>query len=244
MRKVLYLVLAFAIGIASSAVAADTKPTAAKSTAPATKVTAQKAEKSKKQVAKAAPKQETAKKSATPEENKAVTDNKTTADAPKEKSKSVKSAAAGAEGDLMTVISGKADLKTISNLLQASGLADELKSAGPFTILAPTDAAFSKLPEDKLLEWLKPKNKSELRHVIGHHLIPGKLALSDFAGKQTTQNTVQGGTVDITGRDDGIFVNKSKINAMEIPAANGVILVIDGVLQPNSSYVPDSTNVM
>ncbi|TAH33574.1 MAG: hypothetical protein EYC62_06705 [Alphaproteobacteria bacterium] len=248
MRRIFHIVLVLSLFVATSALAADTKPIAEK--APAVKTTAHKAEKSTKSAT--ATKAETVKK---PEEVAKDADkaDKNVPSAPqqaveaaKEKPKTAKStASAGANGDLITVISGRNDLKTMSNLLQASGLADELKTGGPFTILAPTDSAFAKLPQDKLLEWLKPKNKAELRNVVGHHLVPGKLALSDYAGKQITQNTVQGGTVDIGSREGGdIFINKAKITASEIPAANGIILVIDGVLEPNSSAIVESPSVM
>ncbi len=148
-----------------------------------------------------------------------------------------------ANADLLDILGKNAELKTMYNLLEASGLAENLKSSSPFTVFAPNNAAFAKLPEGTLQEWLKPKNKSILRNVLNYHLVPGKMSAADFAGKQMNQNTVSGGSVEINAtKADSVMINKSKMLNSEIAATNGTIIILDAVLQPSGSrYAPSSS---
>lgn len=133
-----------------------------------------------------------------------------------------------------------------------AGLADTLAGPGPYTVFAPTDAAFNSVPYETYRALLQPKNRSILAQVLRYHIVPGKVTARDFAGGQTFAKTAQGQTVFVDGVSDGaLFVNErgtSDYNVrtmgntiagvgssgrVEIPADNGIIIPIDRVLLPN-----------
>ena len=119
------------------------------------------------------------------------------------------------------------NFKTLVAAVQAAGLMDTLKSPGPFTVFAPTDEAFAKVPKAQLDALLK--DKAQLTKVLTYHVVPGKVMAKDVkAGKV---KTVQGGeiTVATTG---GVTVDGAKVSATDIVADNGVIHVIDSVIMP------------
>ncbi|GCL65224.1 fasciclin domain-containing protein [Pseudaquabacterium pictum] len=137
-------------------------------------------------------------------------------------------AALGAQAkDIVDTAVGAGNFKTLATALTAAGLIDTLKGKGPFTVFAPTDAAFAKIPKadlDKLLA-----DKAKLTAVLTYHVVPGKVMAKDVkAGKV---KTVQGGeiTVATTG---GVTVDGAKVSATDIVADNGVIHVIDSVIMP------------
>lgn len=137
-------------------------------------------------------------------------------------------AALGAQAkDIVDTAVAAGNFKTLATALTAAGLIDTLKGKGPFTVFAPTDAAFAKIPKadlDKLLA-----DKSKLTAVLTYHVVPGKVMAKDVkAGKV---KTVQGGeiTVATTG---GVTVDGAKVSATDIVASNGVIHVIDSVIMP------------
>ena len=137
-------------------------------------------------------------------------------------------AALGAQAkDIVDTAVGAGNFKTLAAALTAAGLIDTLKGKGPFTVFAPTDAAFAKIPKadlDKLLA-----DKAKLTAVLTYHVVPGKVMAKDVkAGKV---KTVQGGeiTVATTG---GVTVDGAKVSATDIVADNGVIHVIDSVIMP------------
>ncbi len=158
------------------------------------------------------------------------------ADTPKtaEPAKPAKSTAATSP-DLIAALEKTGGFKTLGNLLGAAGLTDTFKGTGPFTLFAPTDAAFAKLPADSLEDWLKPQNKSKLRSVLTYHVIPGKLTVADFSGKQLDQSTLAGGVLPINGTNpDSATIGTAKISLPPLVAGNGVIYAIDSVQIPAS----------
>ena len=119
------------------------------------------------------------------------------------------------------------NFKTLATALTAAGLVDTLKGKGPFTVFAPTDAAFAKIPKADLDALLK--DKAKLTAVLTYHVVPGKVMAADVkAGKV---KTVQGSelTISTTG---GVMVDKAKVTTTDIVANNGVIHVIDSVIMP------------
>ena len=120
---------------------------------------------------------------------------------------------------------------TLVTAVKAAGLVETLKGDGPFTVFAPTDAAFAALPEGVLDTLLKPENKAALTKVLTYHVVPGKVMSKDIAGKQMDAKTVQGGAIDVDAKS-GVKVNGAKVVSADIGASNGVIHVIDAVLLP------------
>jgi transforming growth factor-beta-induced protein len=129
----------------------------------------------------------------------------------------------------VAVASGK--FKTLVAAVQAAGLVDALKSDGPFTVFAPTDDAFAKLPKGTLETLLKPENKARLAGILLYHVIPGKLMAADVTTmKQAT--TLDGPSIAIKVTGDKVSVNNANVVTTDITASNGVIHVIDTVLTP------------
>lgn len=121
--------------------------------------------------------------------------------------------------------------KTLAAAIKAAGLIETLKGDGPFTVFAPTDAAFAKLPEGTVASLLKPENKAKLAAVLTYHVVPGRIYAADAieAGKA---KTVQGQAVTITSSDKGVMIDGAKVVKANIDASNGVIHVIDSVILP------------
>ncbi len=122
---------------------------------------------------------------------------------------------------------------TLSTALKAAGLVDTLKGPGPFTVFAPTDDAFKKLPDGTVENLLKPENKSQLVKVLTYHVVPGKVMSTSLAGKKTEVKTVEGGILAIDATSRGVMVDNAKVVSADVVADNGVIHVIDTVLMPN-----------
>lgn len=122
---------------------------------------------------------------------------------------------------------------TLVAALKAGGLVETLEGKGPFTVFAPTDAAFKKLPEGTLSSLLEPANKAKLVSILTYHVVPGKVLASDVV-KLSDAKTVQGKTVAIKVADGTVLINKSKVVKTDIICKNGVIHVIDAVLLPPS----------
>lgn len=142
------------------------------------------------------------------------------------------SAKAAMEKDIVDTAVGAGQFTTLVTAVNAAGLADTLKGKGPFTVFAPTDAAFAKLPAGTVETLLEPENKAKLVEILTYHVVPGKVMSSDLAGKQIEVKTVEGSNVMIDGTD-GVHVNDAKVVKADVPASNGVIHVIDTVLMPN-----------
>jgi uncharacterized surface protein with fasciclin (FAS1) repeats len=123
------------------------------------------------------------------------------------------------------------NFKTLVAAVQAAGLVDTLKGPGPFTVFAPTDEAFAKLPAGTVDDLLKPENKDKLIAILTYHVISGKVMAADVAGKTTMAKSVQGSEIKVDGMN-GVMVDGAKVVTADIAADNGVIHVIDAVIMP------------
>ncbi|MEM7399420.1 MAG: fasciclin domain-containing protein, partial [Pseudomonadota bacterium] len=101
-----------------------------------------------------------------------------------------------------------------------------------FTVFAPTDEAFAKLPDGTVEDLLKPENKDKLVAILTYHVVPGKIMSGDIKGKETEVKTVQGSMLDVNAKD-GVKVDNAKVVKADIDTSNGVIHVIDNVIMPN-----------
>jgi len=132
--------------------------------------------------------------------------------------------------DIVDIAVEAGSFKTLVAAVQAAGLVDTLKSKGPFTVFAPTDEAFAKLPEGTVEMLLKPENKDKLIAVLTYHVVGAEVMSS--AIKPGAVKTVQGQEVKLTLKDGGVLVNDAKVVKADISASNGVIHVIDTVILP------------
>jgi len=139
-----------------------------------------------------------------------------------------------AEGPSMNIVEtavAAGQFNTLAAALKAAGLVETLQSDGPFTVFAPTDAAFAKLPAGTVETLLKPENKDQLVAILTYHVISGEYMASDVVGMDAA-TTVQGDDVSFSVSDDGAMVNDANIVKTDIAATNGVIHVIDSVILP------------
>jgi uncharacterized surface protein with fasciclin (FAS1) repeats len=142
-------------------------------------------------------------------------------------------APAFADGHVKDIVDTAVDAGTFTTLataLEAAGLVETLKGEGPFTVFAPTDAAFAALPAGTVEDLLKPENKERLVAVLTYHVVPGTVMSTDLTEGMMAA-TVQGGNVTIT-LDGGPKVNGAVISTPDVAASNGVIHVIDSVILP------------
>lgn len=137
----------------------------------------------------------------------------------------------GGEPDIVDVAASNDQFSTLVAAVQAGGLVETLKGDGPFTVFAPTNAAFAKLPAGTVESLLEPENRAQLVSILTYHVVPGAVTSDQLAGQRLTVETVQGQTVHIDGRD-GVTVNGANVTTADITASNGVIHVIDEVLLP------------
>ncbi len=135
--------------------------------------------------------------------------------------------------DIVQTAQDAGQFKTLVTAIQAAGLAETLKGPGPFTVFAPTDAAFAKLPAGTVENLLKPENKAKLVAVLTYHVVPGKVMSGDIAGKATEAKTVQGSALKVDATKGGVMVDEATVTKADIGASNGVIHVIDTVVLPN-----------
>ncbi|MSO69909.1 MAG: fasciclin domain-containing protein [Alphaproteobacteria bacterium] len=135
--------------------------------------------------------------------------------------------------DIVDTAVSAGSFNTLVAAVKAAGLVETLKGAGPFTVFAPTDEAFAKLPAGTVENLLKPENKDKLVAVLTYHVVPGKVMANDVAGKKTSAKTVQGGDIKVNGMN-GVRINDSMVTKADIVTDNGVIHVIDRVLLPAS----------
>ena len=120
--------------------------------------------------------------------------------------------------------------KTLVAAVKAAGLVDTLNSAGPFTVFAPTDEAFAKLPAGTVASLLQPENKDKLVAILTYHVVPGKVLSADV--KSGPAPTVNGKTLTLKTDGAGVTVNGAKVTTADVVGSNGVIHVIDTVLLP------------
>lgn len=136
------------------------------------------------------------------------------------------------KADIVDTAVANGSFKTLVAAVQAAGLVETLKSKGPFTVFAPTDDAFAKLPAGTVENLLKPENKDQLVAVLTYHVIPGKVMAADIAGKAMDVTTVQGSTAMIDAKK-GVKIDGATVVIADVEASNGVIHVIDQVILPN-----------
>ena len=133
--------------------------------------------------------------------------------------------------DIVETAVAAGQFKTLAAALNAAGLVDTLKGAGPFTVFAPTDEAFAKLPKGTVEELLKPENKAKLTAILTYHVVPGKVTAADVI-KVKDAKTVQGGSIKVNAMGGRVMVDNATVVKTDIAASNGVIHVIDAVLMP------------
>ena len=148
-------------------------------------------------------------------------------------SPAVPTVAPAASADVLGVIETAGNFKTLLKAIQAAGLTETLKKPGPYTLFAPTDEAFSKLPAGKLDELLKPENKAKLVTLLTYHVSPSKMTAAEIS-KADEVKTLEGTELDPDASADGktIVVDDSKITSSDLAASNGFVQVIDKVLSP------------
>lgn len=134
-----------------------------------------------------------------------------------------------AEKDIVDTAVGAGQFKTLVKLVQEAGLVDALRGEGPFTVFAPTDEAFAKLPKSQVDALLK--DKEALRRVLLYHVVQGKVMSSDVV-KLRTAKTLQGQNINIRVRNNTVQINDAKVVKADIVCSNGVIHVIDKVILP------------
>jgi len=143
------------------------------------------------------------------------------------------SATAGsmAKKDIVDTAVAAGNFKTLATALQAAGLVDTLKGPGPFTVFAPTDEAFAKLPAGTLDDLLKPGNHDKLVSILTYHVVPGRVMAKDVV-KLHEAKTVNGKDVKIMAEGGKVMVDNANVVKTDIACSNGVIHVIDSVILP------------
>lgn len=137
------------------------------------------------------------------------------------------------KSDIVDTAVSAGQFETLATALQAAGLVDTLKGEGPFTVFAPTDEAFAKLPEGTVESLLKPENVDQLRAVLTYHVVPGKVAAKDVV-ELSKAKTVNGKEVNISTMGGKVQIDNANVVKTDIEASNGVIHVIDSVILPTS----------
>jgi len=140
--------------------------------------------------------------------------------------------AMGHSKDIVDTAASNGQFETLVAAIKAAGLVDTLKGEGPYTVFAPNDEAFAKLPAGTLEDLLKPENKDKLVAILTYHVVPGKIMSGDIAGKTEMVKTVEGSKLNVDATN-GVKVDEATVVAADIETSNGVIHVIDTVVLPN-----------
>ena len=135
------------------------------------------------------------------------------------------------KSDIVETALAAKNFSTLAAALGAAGLVETLKGEGPFTVFAPTDAAFAKVPQQTLEDLLRPENKQKLAAVLTYHVVPGKVTSHEVIAMNSA-TTLQGQKLNIS-RGDDVKINEAKLIITDVEATNGVIHVIDSVLMPS-----------
>lgn len=135
-------------------------------------------------------------------------------------------------GDIVDVAASNKSFSTLVAAVKAAGLVETLKGEGPYTVFAPTDEAFAKLPKGTLESLLKPENKQKLVAILTYHVVPGKVMAKDV--KSGKVKTASGSSFKMKVSKKGVWVDNAKVVATDVKADNGVIHVIDTVILPKS----------
>lgn len=133
--------------------------------------------------------------------------------------------------NVVALAAANSSFKTLTKALKAAGLTETLSGQGPFTVFAPTDQAFAKLPPEALQDLLKPENKEVLIKILNYHVVSGKVQSSEIKSGEVT--TVEGAAINVkVDADKGVMVNEAKVIQPDIQASNGVLHAIDQVILP------------
>jgi uncharacterized surface protein with fasciclin (FAS1) repeats len=135
--------------------------------------------------------------------------------------------------DIVDTAVAAGTFKTLVAAVTAAGLVETLKGAGPFTVFAPSDDAFAKLPDGTVADLVKPENKAKLAAILTLHVMAGKVMAADVTGKKLSPASVNGEALHVDGTS-GVTVNGAKVVTADIACTNGVIHVIDTVLLPKA----------
>jgi uncharacterized surface protein with fasciclin (FAS1) repeats len=134
--------------------------------------------------------------------------------------------------DIVETAANAGSFDTLVAAVEAAGLVETLKGDGPFTVFAPTDEAFARLPEGTVDSLLQPENKEQLVALLTYHVVPGKVMSSDIAGQEMQVKTAQGSPVSIDATDGALKVDDSSVTQADMETDNGVIHAIDTVITP------------
>lgn len=140
--------------------------------------------------------------------------------------------------DIVDTAVAAGSFNTLAKALTAAGLVETLKGPGPFTVFAPTDEAFAKLPEGALADLLKPENKEKLKGILTYHVAPGQVTAEEVTRLKTAK-TVNGQELKIAVTDGTVMVDNARVTKTDIMCSNGVIHVIDAVLLPKECVVKE-----
>lgn len=140
----------------------------------------------------------------------------------------------GEKKDIVDTAVAAGSFKTLVAAVKAAGLVDTLKGEGPFTVFAPTDDAFAKLPKGTVEDLLKPENKEKLTKILTYHVLPQKVKSDAIAGKKLEVATVEGSKASVDATD-GVKIDGATVTKADIVTSNGVIHVIDAVILPKSA---------
>jgi len=135
------------------------------------------------------------------------------------------------EANLLQTAAAAGKFKTLAAAIKAAGLEETLSGPGPFTVFAPTDEAFAKLPAGTLDELLKPENKSKLAAILTYHVVPQKLEAKDVVASPALK-TVQGQSLTVKADGGDVSIDSAKVVQTDVMASNGIIHVIDAVVLP------------
>lgn len=135
--------------------------------------------------------------------------------------------------DVVDTAVAAGSFKTLAKALAAADLVSTLKGPGPFTVFAPTDEAFAKLPAATLASLLKPENKAQLRRILTYHVVAGRVMAADVV-KMHSAKAVSGDTITVAASGGGVTVDGARVAKTDIVASNGVIHVIDAVIMPKA----------
>jgi uncharacterized surface protein with fasciclin (FAS1) repeats len=136
--------------------------------------------------------------------------------------------------DIVETATAAGSFTTLAKALAAAELVETLKGNGPYTVFAPTDEAFAKLPAATLSDLLKPENNKQLQRILTYHVVPGRVIASEVI-KLKTAKAVSGDTIDIKAQGNAVMVENARVVKTDVNASNGVIHVIDAVMLPDAA---------
>ena len=136
------------------------------------------------------------------------------------------------DADIVDTAASIDDFSTLVAAVKAAGLVDALKGEGPFTVFAPTNEAFEKLPEGTVEDLLKEENKEKLTNILLYHVVPGKVLAKDVVKVESADTLLKDESVKVKVKEDKVFIDKAEVIKTDVETSNGVIHVIDSVLLP------------